>query len=279
MLIQKRHLDRFCDFSRQLLETRDIDPQYYVLKTICDLRKYSKIQRYQFCVTFYGFNHVGSCDKYFRDPSIDPINLPYGRNRRGFRGNRKVLEFLRDAEEVRPCVMAIGESGNSWNQIYEVLLQIRGCGPWSAYCLTEVLNIVLEWNNHAPDFGDVASSERGTGPLACLNLLTGIEISKFQKDKSLHRAVYEETLSNVRWEGMEQMESALCNYLSLEKKLYYVGRDIDRQIPALQGALEDWWKARAANFPKAMLGEINGWTGPRKELMGNFEMGKKWIRS
>jgi hypothetical protein len=75
---------------------------------------------------------------------------------------------------------------------------------------------------------------------------------------------------------MEEFESILCNYLSLYKKSYYVGRDIDRQIPMMEGLDWRWWNARERYFPEEILGEKNGWTGIRKELMGTFERNKIW---
>lgn len=270
-LILSAHRDIFSDFSRQLLETKDIDPQYYSLRGVSDLRGYTIQDRYEFCCIYYGFNHIASADRFFEDRTIDPILLSYGKNRRGFRGNRKVLEFINGALHLRPLILKL----RTWEQIYESFLLVRGCGPWSAYCLTETMKIVVGLPITAPDFGTVKSSKNKTGPIAGLELLTGIPMARLS-DPRLHQEVYLESLERVDWNGKEEMESALCNYMSLVKKTYYVGRDIDRQIPALQSARKEWWQAREIYFPYALLGEKNGWSGPRKELMGTFEMLKVW---
>jgi hypothetical protein len=281
MLILEKHRAPFAAFARQMLETRDFDPNYFAVKGVVEARGYDLRTAYDFCVTFNGFYNFGSADRFFKDPNLDPAALPFGTSRRGFRGNRKVFAFIDGMRSLRPLVMAYCMSSAPpdyrWSSIYNALLQVPGCGHWSAYYVTDMMKVVLGFKISAPDFGFLGSSPNMTGPTAGIALLTGRPLERVHGDVPLHQAVFAETVElGVPWTGMEEMESVLCNYLSLRKGRYYCGRDIDRQIPMMQGLGPEWWEARRKFFPAECLGELNGWSGIRKELMGTFDPEKRW---
>jgi len=71
-----------------------------------------------------------------------------------------------------------------------------------------------------------------------------------------------------------QLQVFLCEYReSYEGRRQYPGRSHDSELGYGRKAAALWnntstdlWKARTALFPKAHLGELNGWNGPRKAL-------------
>lgn len=272
--------EQLFDFCRQMLVTRDYDPNYFAVKGWAENVGLSWDETYEFCFAFNGFYHFGSAESFWRDRSIDVSKLPYGRSRRGFRGNDKVLSFIRGGNELKRHILLHRDGGErGWASIYEMLLNIPGCGHWSAFYLCDMFKVILGFQITSPNVGFLTSDSGNRGPLSGLRFITnGLSEFKLLKTPALHRRIYEEMLEGVPFEGMEQFESILCNFLSLQKGSYYVGRDIDRQIGMMEGLGPEWWNARAKYFPDELLGEKHGWTGIRDELMGKFEPGKVWKR-
>jgi hypothetical protein len=264
--------EQLFDFCRQMLATRDYDPNYFAVKGFCESNGLGEEERYEFCFIFNGFYHFGSADRYWKDRSLNPAKLAYGKSRRGFNGTEKIRDFISCGRKLQPDVFAErygGEAG--WARMYEKLLSVPGCGHWSAYYLCDMMKVVLGFKIAAPNLGFLSSSSENRGPMSGLRFITGIPEAVLRKDTSIHRAVYREMLEGVPFEGMEQFESLLCNFLSLHKKTYYVGRDIDRQMAMMEGLGDDWWGARTKYFPRQLLGEFNGWS-----RMGTFEPGRTY---
>lgn len=276
MIIVPKHRDLFPDFCRQMIETKDVDPSYYTIKGVIEERKYSEADAFRYFVTYAGFYWFKSADDFFKDPKLDCTKLTYGTARRGFRGSDKVRTFIGACVALRPFILSERHKGEmGWKSIYKSLLSVPGCGPWGAFNITDMTKVILGRDITSPDFGQLSSGNT-TGPIAGLSLITGIDVSKIFNNDRLQRQIYEEASTRVKFSGMEEMESCLCNYMSLFKEKYYVGRDIDRQIPALAGVPEEFFTARKRYFPKALLGEEKGWYGVRKELLGTHEFGKVW---
>lgn len=265
------------DFCRQMLVTRDYDPNYFAVKGFSENVGMSFDETFELCFVFNGFYHFGSADAFLKDRSIPVEKLQYGVSRRGFRGNSKVLNFIESGKSLKREILRHRDGGESgWVRIYETLLKIQGCGDWSAFYLCDMFKVILGFEITSPNVGFLSTSTR-RGPTHGLSFITGLEADKLAKNPGLHRRIYDEMLEGVPFDGMEQFESVLCNYLSLHKKKYYVGRDIDRQIAMMEGLGSEWWTARKRYFPEELLGEKHGWEGIRKELMGLFDPGKEWV--
>lgn len=267
------------DFCRQMLVTRDYDPNYFAVKGFSENVGLTWDQTYEFCFIFNGFYHFGSAARFLADPSIDVSKVEYGRSRRGFRGNSKVRNFIEAGRSLKAHILKHRDGGEAgWMEIYTMLLGIQGCGHWSAYYLCDMFKVILGFRISSPNVGFLSSDSSNRGPLSGLAFITGLPETTLRRHAGLHRSIYNEMLEGVPFEGMEQFESLLCNYLSLHKGTYYVGRDIDRQIGMMKGLGPEWWTARARYFPDELLGEKHGWSGIRDELMGKFEPGKVWVR-
>lgn len=269
--------DQLFDFCNQMLETRDYDPNYFAVKGFVEALGLSELEKYEFCFIFNGFYHFGSADEYLRKRPKQVELLQYGKSRRGFMGNRKILQFISGGLELRSFIFKCRNGGEvGWENIYNALLKIKGCGHWSAYYLCDMFKVILGFNITSPNLGFLSSNTENRGPMSGLRFITGIPEAELRKDPRLHKKIYREMLEGVKFEGMEQFESLLCNFLSLHKKSYYVGRDIDRQIKMMNGLDRVWWDARVKYFPDELLGEKHGWDGIRKNLMGTFTPNKRW---
>jgi hypothetical protein len=73
------------------------------------------------------------------------------------------------------------------------------------------------------------------------------------------------------------LESLACDFNSLNKGRYYIGRDIDRQQYRIQRAedatgiiCKELWDARKRVFPHKYLGELNGWEGIEKDRLLHY---------
>jgi hypothetical protein len=265
------------DFCNQMLHTKDYDPNYFAVKGFCENVGLTEKEMFEFCFIFNGFYHFGGAAAFLKDPTLDVSKMKYGKSRRGFMGNKKVLNFIQGGKELKKYIYTFKDQGFSgWTNIYNALLKIPGCGHWSAYYLCDMFHVVLGFNISAPNLGFLSSESENRGPMSGLRFLTGIPEEKLRAEPELHGLIYNEVCEGVPFEGMQQFESLLCNFLSLHKSTYYVGRDIDRQMAMMEGLGLEWWSARSKYFPKSTLGEVNGWSGIRKELMGTFEPGRIW---
>ncbi len=263
------HKEAFGKFSREMIRTRDYDPNYFVVKGVVEAKGLDESQAYDYCVTFNAFYNFGSAEKFWNDPKLDVSKLACGQSRRSFRGNSKVLRCLRDSQEIKAFVFRQRNNGTQgWEVIYNAFKLVGGNGPWAAYYMADMMKVVLGFNITAPDVGELTSSGKPRGPIDGLITIANCKNRKQIEVPQIQRKLYEKALELAPFEGMECFESILCNYLSLLKKKYYVGRDIDRQIPMLEGLGEPWWSARRRYFPEEFLGELGGWNGIRKEKMG-----------
>ncbi|KKK87689.1 hypothetical protein LCGC14_2750710, partial [marine sediment metagenome] len=90
-------------------------------------------------------------------------------------------------------------------------------------------------------------------------------------DSQLHRDLLQMTIDlGAPMNGLDVLESTLCDYQSLINGRYYCGHDIDRDLKQLMlhdnNLSEILWKARKKIFDKRLLGEIGGWAVPRSRL-------------
>ncbi len=117
----------------------------------------------------------------------------------------------------------------------------------------------------ASDLGVGGASET-SGPIPGMVLLTGKSWNVCATDLALQRdLLLKARASGVPFSGLDQLETALCDFNSLHKGGYYVGHDIDDQMTKLAGCGPMLWESRSV-FPDAFRGEVGGWNGVRKEL-------------
>jgi hypothetical protein len=265
----------FCTFSRWQLATYDLDPVYPVLRAAFQGMSHEiQVWRLLLFVTFY---HLGSAERWWTqepEPSLEAVNRieasTTGVERRGMRGNTPLVRaFLTDAlrlKEVRvACSETVRPGETGWNHLRKTILTCQGAGPWTSYKWADLCKNVLGLPVTAPDIG-VGGGGLTAGPVPGLARLTGQSLAVCASDVMLQRQAYHRALTlGVPFNGLDEFETALCDFNSLCKGHYYVGHDIDAMMAQLapESAL---WAARAAAIPDACLGERHGWTGVRKAL-------------
>jgi hypothetical protein len=213
---------------------------------------------------------------------IDPVkfaSLPTGVERRGFRGvvgNVQARAFAanvlqRAKGDLKGWVGSFGSGEVGWRTARKELEAVSGAGPWASFKWADLLKNVHGLPFDAPDIGVGGGSEKA-GPVPGLVALSGKPWKECATDIALQRAVLEKgRKQGVPFGGLDQLETALCDFNSLLKGTYYVGHDIDLQMTALDGSGPGLWEARAV-FPAAYRGERakQPWSGVRVELKSAY---------
>lgn len=281
----------FCEFARRQLLTHDIDPAYPVLLHHLahkpEFEHMTVDERSEAChwhlAVYVAYYHLGSAEQIWRRwptppdhvPDDASITLPTGIERRGFRGNTNAATFLNSYLAQTRCYEGADNwahakctpyGANGWAQFRaSAQATIRFVGPWASYKWADLLKHVMGISITADDLGVGGGSETA-GPIPGMVQLTGRPWQECAEDPILQdRLMGEAQQRGVHFNGLDQLETALCDWNSLTKGRYYVGHDIDQMMDYLapDSAL---WAARAATLPAQMLGENHGWHGVRPEL-------------
>jgi len=273
----------YCVFAAAHVRSGDIDPMYPVLRRFYASERCEPevaLWRTLLYVTWY---HVGSASKLWRrfpTPRLltdnDVRGLSTGTERRGFRGNvlaaTHANAVLTEAQRVGGLArffasLVVDEGEQGWQRARETLQKVPWLGPWASYKWADLLKHVHGFPITAADIGVGGASETA-GPIPGMVRLTGLNwrecATNVQQQKRLFARARD---AGVPLDGLDQLETTLCDFNSLCKGGYYVGHDIDAQMEHLKAAPEaGLWEARQAAFPSRYLGETSGWFGVRKEL-------------
>jgi hypothetical protein len=285
-MVQGKLWENFIMFCSPYIKSGDIDPVYPVLKKVYDLRKMNAEERIWHTMLYLTWYHLGSADKMRDiDPEIFRNNyppvLPTGVERRGFRGNvgaRRAQEFIVNLLNKREThggwstwvstVISHGDTPEErWSKLFEEIIQMKYCGTWAAYKCCDLFANVLNYPITAPDIGYGGGGENA-GPIPGMVQLTGENwIDCANNVKGIQQKLYHTCLlAGIPLNGMEQMETALCDFNSVTHGRYYVGHDIDKQMEDIMGLDDVYWKARSLVFNPVYLGEYSGWSGVRPFL-------------
>jgi len=288
-----RDLVEFAMFKAFAVEHKrsgDIDPVYPVLREVHKIRDYSFEEATWHTLLYITWYHLGSCEtvmkRYPKRSNIprQPGPLRTGIERRGFRGNERgvaMINALLDnlasrsfTDWLMSCCEITETTGQHyakerWKRLARDFVSVRGNGVWAGYKWCDLVKNVLAFPITAPDIG-FGGMGRMAGPVPGLVRLTGQDWKRCALDVDLQERFYEFCLcEGIPWDGLEEMETALCDFNTYRKGHYYVGHDIDlmmEQIAGIPGE-NDYWNARSRIFPKEYLGEEGGWFGLRKERM------------
>jgi hypothetical protein len=271
---------QFIAFSVEHKRSGDIDPVYLVLRQVHKIRGYDLNEAIWHTLLYVTWYHLGSGEiMKQRHPMPEIITtqpkLNTGVERRGFRGNTKGCELLSDVmnswrgESMTGWLRGLccaNDPKTRWNMIRDDFAKIKYNGVWASYKWCDLVKNVLGFPITSPDIG-VGGGGENAGPVPGLVRLTGLDWKRCARDIDLQQKFYEYCKNaGIPWDGLEEMETALCDFNTHKKGHYYVGHDIDlmmQQVAGIPGE-NDYWQARAEAFREQYLGENNGWFGVRK---------------
>lgn len=277
-------------FARLQVESRDMDPLYPVLREL--QRGLDPKQAIWHSLLYVAYYNVASSTLAFREhPRLDVVQgplamLPTGVERRNLRGGR----ITPHTAALRECAHACGtiyrfvteglgpDKRENWRWIQYQLRRAWGNGRWAAYKTGEVLMKVNGLPLQPTDMGNDFSS----GPRWGLSLFyKPVEGDGRSAVRELDRQALDLQLRLREEHGValpiEELETALCDFHSMVEGRYYPGHDIDQlQEQLLEAeerhnqALTEVWRARRQALPNWTLGELNGWSGVRRELRKHY---------
>ena len=158
----------------------------------------------------------------------------------------------------------------NWGILQDKLNTIWGNGRWASYKTGEVLWKVNGLNLQATDMGHAHSSGSRKGlELLLRNLPKG----NSEKDIQVLDKISDNLVRYMENQGLkvsiETAETSLCDFNSMTKGKYYSGIDIDHMQEDLLNTKSIYtdlaFEGRKKTIPNEYLGELNGWTGVRKE--------------
>lgn len=265
----------FCRFSHEHLRAKDNDPIYPWFKRAFEMRDLDAEQRLWRLYLYTTFYHIGSAyclwSKYDRpQPIPEPIDLPTGTERRCFRGQgdlaRKNIKHAVDTGALDPDLWHSLEGEDGWRSARDQFESIPWNGPWASYKWADLLKHVEDVPITADDIGVGGNSETA-GPIPGMVRITGLDWKTCATNVDAQkRLLTRANALGVGFNGLDQMETCLCDFNSARKGHYYIGHDIDLYGDQLEHLPAAYWEARAETFHPRFLGELHDWSGVRSEL-------------
>jgi hypothetical protein len=296
--VEQRFRD-FIYFSQRQYDCLDYDPFH---PTLHHLQKGMSIEAALWSSTLYmawyniGSSHVAfsNCDP-LKMPPDWCFQLPVGVQRRNLRGGQirtHLEDFIckaRKAGSIKKHLTArfFGNVGDDWGCLKANVQSVWGNGRWSTYTTSELYQKV----NRLPVLPNEIGNDGSTGPRTGLCYMYGLWPPGGKKVVP----ILDRLANQFFWQARDyirtsipylprghydlgMVESQLCDFNSLRKGRYYIGRDIDRDQERINGAakslallmrrskvnttaLDQVWEARAACFERRYLGEYSGWAG------------------
>lgn len=287
MRLDPELFEPFVRFSRFQIESQDIDPVYPLLAAYYDREGFSEDAALWRTFLYVVYYHLGEAAKLWEllpeprevSPAELPSNPKTGTERRGMRGNpaaaathiNGAVRFLRKRQRgsvarwVRACCKPRGRKG--WTLLRRSFQTLPHAGEWSSYKFADLVKNVHGLPITAADIG-VGGGGRNAGPVPGMVSLTGRPWKQCACSVSLQDRLARETArAGVVFDGLDQLETCLCDFNSLVRGRYYVGHDIDLMQEQLAGeAAAPLRELRAEVFAERYLGEANDWAGVRPKL-------------
>lgn len=308
--LNKKLFESFVYFSQRQYDCLDYDPFHPIFREASS--KLDIEQALWLTTLFMAYYNDGSAWLAFHnsDPwknlSSKVSKLPIGIQRRNLYGGRLSIYFKRLNKQVKEAGSAynlvtrdfVGDEKKDWGQIQINLKEVWGNGRWSVFTLAEMYQKV----NSIPVLPCNLMNDNSSGPARGLQILLGQSTQEVKRERieeldrkadflfSLMKKRIKTKIPYLKKGHYDyaMMESQLCDFQSLLKGRYYIGRDIDRGQELIHKATEvgsslgmdtkvvkKLWTIRAKVFKKAYLGEKQGWDGRTKEALTFYKQTSK----
>lgn len=298
--VENNVLDDFLKFSQIQYNCLDYDPFHPMIQHFT--KNMSDEKGLWLSTLYMAYYNMGSAYIAFKntpvltDLSKDMEKLPIGVQRRNLRApglmgkyfhlfNKQVKHF----GSIRTLLTHnfTDDLEKNWLTLMDNLNSVWGNGRWSSYTLGELYHKA----NNIPVIPCDIMNDGSSGPRAGLQYVMGEVPFTDKKDVLIKLDAKADELFDIMKGKIKtkipylsknhldhaMMESELCDFNSLRKGRYYVGRDVDRMQERINKAdsvckelgidrkpIKKLWKAREELFDHRYLGELNGWDGRTK---------------
>lgn len=290
--------DALANFAYWHVRSGDIDPVYPVLRILHDLLCDDEEEALRLTFLYVAYYNLPSAvaawnrgvfTKPGRLPDLTIAKFPTGTERRAHRMPHKLVEHLAYLDGIASNYGSLSawletavqlDPANNWQNIQHTLRNVRHNGRWAAYKTGEILATVHRYDLEPTDAGHDFSSGPRAGLADCYPETANMVGYKPNTVRVLDNYTWslklwlEEETKGVY--PIEQVETVLCDWHSVQKGHYYVGHDIDLLLEQTYRAAADgrfnstdlgqMLDARGEAFESRWLGEANDWDGVRKPL-------------
>lgn len=233
----------FREFSKSILESGDIDPDYIYLRKKSAELELSKEQLFDWillklCV----YNSVSELKILLGESDFE--NVKYGNERNKHKNQAR--EYYNNIRAVFPTEESIIAFFNRPAQIvFNSIKDIRGFGPWSAWKFMDLISCVYGLD---VDFEGIDFRKSYEFPLKGLLMVNDLpEDIKLLKDSDTYdncmMGVYEQLNelelkeiphNNNKGVRLNEIETLLCKYHSYRHGHYYPGKDLEHLNKAIE---------------------------------------------
>lgn len=290
--------EQLAQFAYWHIRSGDIDPVYPVLQQLHDYYCSHEEEALRLTFLYVAYYNLPSAvaawnrnvfNKDGRLPDTPIAKFPTGTERRAHRMPNKLIEHLDYLDGLAAGYGSLHtwlthdlttDARQNWRMIQDKLRSVRHNGRWAAYKTGEILATVHGWPLQPTDAGHDFSSGPRKGLADCFPEAAQIVGYKPEPVRKLDQLTDDLTEWLEASLGItvpvEQTETVLCDWHSVQKGHYYVGHDIDLLLEQTNKAKEakrltrqsydTLIESRRMSFEERWLGEANGWDGVRKYL-------------
>jgi hypothetical protein len=295
-------IEDFVLASQRLYDSLDYDPFHGCIVTMG--HGLPREEALWLSIVYMAFYNIGTAAAVFAEcPNVASqypdwmARMPVGVQRRNLRGGLVVkhLQAWWRIKQQYGSLYAyltkgfVGDSKKDWAQLKANVDGVWGNGRWSTYTLSEL----FQKANKLPVLPCDIMNEGSSGPRAGLQLLYGCPGAAVAELDVLADRLFaymrERINTNIFYlpkghYDYGQLESQLCDFNSMYKGRYYIGRDIDRDLERVAKAesalkvlgrdtrcLHPVWAIREKVFDRRYLGEFQGWSGRTQQALQFYQ--------
>ncbi len=225
----------FQEFSKQIIETGDIDPDYIFIRRTCQEYKWTKKQMFKWILhKLVIYDSYSELEVILKKNTIDKVK--YGTERR--KSKRFAQDYLNNINRA-----FIGTDIDEFftqrgDVVFDKIRSIKGFGSWAAWKFMDLMSCCYGLDI---DFDSIDFRQAYTFPLKGLLMINNYpEDVKLLKDTNLYNKLIDNTLlmltgfndlksphNNNKGLRINEVETLLCKYHSYRHNKYKVGQDIE----------------------------------------------------
>lgn len=228
----------FIDFSRSILQSGDIDPDYMFIREFSRRKKFSKAKMLQWIrLKVVIYNSVSELHYLLHKESFKWLKFGNERNK----SRNRAAENLKAITEAFPDLEYVEDLMIGPNPLKKVA-DVKGFGPWAAWKFLDLLDCCMGYNFEGSLGSQIDFRDAYEYPLRGLLLVNQMEEdTDLLKDDKVYKKCLNKVLKMVlplnklrtphnenNGVRINEVETLLCKYHSYVHGHYHPGEDITR---------------------------------------------------